>query len=49
LKSAVAGTDRKQIADATEKLNRVTMHFAEEAMNAAVSRALQQRKVDEVA
>ncbi len=49
LKSAVAGTDRKFIADVTEKLNQVTMHFAEEAMNAAVSRALTQRKVDEVA
>ncbi len=49
LKSAVAGTDRKFIADVTEKLNQVTMHFAEEAMNAAVSRALAQRKVDEVA
>lgn len=49
LKSAVAGADRKLIADATEKLNEATMHFAEEAMNAAVSRALACRKVDEVA
>jgi hypothetical protein len=45
----VAGTDRKFIADVTEKLNQVTMHFAEEAMNAAVSRALARRKVDEIA
>jgi molecular chaperone DnaK len=49
LKLATAGTDRKLIADVTEKLNEVTMHFAEEAMNAAVSRALARRKVDEVA
>lgn len=49
LKSAVAGTDRKLIADVTEKLNEATKHFAEEAMNAAVSRALARRKVDEVA
>ncbi len=49
LKSAVAGTDRKRIADVTEKLNEATRHFAEEAMNAAVSRALARRKVDEVA
>lgn len=48
LKSAVAGTDRKLIADVTEKLNQVTMHFAQEAMNAAVSRALEKRKLDEV-
>jgi len=49
LKSAVTGTDRKLIAAVTEKLNRVTTHFAAEAMNAAVSRALQHRKLDEVA
>ncbi len=49
LKSIVTGTDRKLIADVTEKLNQATTHFAEEAMNAAVSRALARRKVDEVA
>ncbi|MFN3345670.1 MAG: molecular chaperone DnaK [Chloroherpetonaceae bacterium] len=48
LKSAVAGADRKLIADVTEKLNQTTMHFAQEAMNAAVSRALEKRKLDEV-
>ncbi|MCS6988744.1 MAG: Fe-S protein assembly chaperone HscA [Chloroherpetonaceae bacterium] len=49
LKSVVTGTDRKLIAEVTEKLNQVTTHFAQEAMNAAVARALERRKVDEVA
>lgn len=48
LKAAVSGTDRKRIAELTEKLNAVTTHFAQEAMNAAVARALEKRKVDEI-
>jgi molecular chaperone DnaK len=48
LKTAIAATDRKRIMDLTEQMNTVTMRFAEEAMNAAVGKALQQKKVSEV-
>jgi molecular chaperone DnaK (HSP70) len=49
LKQAVEHSDRQHIMELTEKANAVTLHFAQEVMNAAVARALKQKSVDEVA
>jgi molecular chaperone DnaK len=49
LKREVEGTNRKLIAELTEKMNALTTNFAQVVMNHAISKALQNRNVDEIA
>jgi molecular chaperone DnaK (HSP70) len=49
LKQALEHDNRQLIVELTEKANAVTLHFAQEVMNAAVARALKQKSVNEVA
>ena len=48
LQEAVAGTDYKVARKRIDELNHATEHLAEVLMNAAVSTALQGRKIAEV-
>ncbi|MDX2129212.1 MAG: molecular chaperone DnaK [Chloroherpetonaceae bacterium] len=48
LKSALQSADRNLITDQTEKTNQLTTNFAGLVMNAAVSKALEKRNVNEV-
>jgi molecular chaperone DnaK len=47
-RTAMAGTDREQIHEATHELNHVTRHLAELLMNRSVREALAGRNVNEV-
>ncbi len=49
LKQALEHDNRQLIVELIEKANAVTLHFAQEIMNAAVARALKQKSVNEVA
>jgi Fe-S protein assembly chaperone HscA len=49
LKATVDSKDRQRIAELTEKANELTTTFAQNVMNTAVQKALQQKRINELA